>query len=579
MKKEQWILPYMKKNRKLLIIVVLLGGLTVCSAAFLMYTSGYLISKAATRPENVLMIYVPIVAVRTFGILRAVARYVERLTGHHMILNILSDMRVRLYRLLEPQALKLRSRFRTGDMLGILADDIEHLQDMYLKTVFPGISALLLYIIFIAALGCFSWPFAGLVAIYAAVLVFLVPLVSLLVTRAKNIELKRGRSRLYRQLTDAVMGVSDWIFSGRQNDFIRTYEEAEDTWLQIERKRQRFIRWRDFAVQCLTAGLVLMMLIWAGGQSAEGALPHTFIAAFVLVVFPLTEAFFPLSDAAAAIPQYEDSLQRMEGLRPEQEKDHPVPSEKAEAVGLQDVTLRFEDVSFSYEYGQPVLQGVSFTVRQGEKIALLGPSGAGKSTILTMIEGALAPDAGHVMFNGVAAAALQDDISRVVGVLNQKPHLFDTTILNNIRLGNPEASDEDVYWAARQVKLHDLIESLPDGYHTSVQETGSRFSGGERQRIALARILLQGAPVIVLDEPTVGLDPITERELLVTMFEALEGKTVLWITHHLAGAEAADRILFLENGRIEMEGSHLELLQENQRYQRLYKLDAPAVRL
>ncbi|PAD60918.1 thiol reductant ABC exporter subunit CydC [Bacillus sonorensis] len=579
MKKEQWILPYMKKNRKLLIIVVLLGGLTVCSAAFLMYTSGYLISKAATRPENVLMIYVPIVAVRTFGILRAVARYVERLTGHHMILNILSDMRVRLYRLLEPQALKLRSRFRTGDMLGILADDIEHLQDMYLKTVFPGISALLLYIIFIAALGCFSWPFAGLVAIYAAVLVFLVPLVSLLVTRAKNIELKRGRSRLYRQLTDAVMGVSDWIFSGRQNDFIRTYEEAEDTWLQIERKRQRFIRWRDFAVQCLTAGLVLMMLIWAGGQSAEGALPHTFIAAFVLVVFPLTEAFFPLSDAAAAIPQYEDSLQRMEGLRPEQEKDHPVPSEKAEAVGLQDVTLRFEDVSFSYEYGQPVLQGVSFTVRQGEKIALLGPSGAGKSTILTMIEGVLAPDAGHVMFNGVAAAALQDDISRVVGVLNQKPHLFDTTILNNIRLGNPEASDEDVYWAARQVKLHDLIESLPDGYHTSVQETGSRFSGGERQRIALARILLQGAPVIVLDEPTVGLDPITERELLVTMFEALEGKTVLWITHHLAGAEAADRILFLENGRIEMEGSHLELLQENQRYQRLYKLDAPAVRL
>lgn len=579
MKKEQWILPYMKKNRKLLIIVVLLGGLTVCSAAFLMYTSGYLISKAATRPENVLMIYVPIVAVRTFGILRAVARYVERLTGHHMILNILSDMRVRLYRLLEPQALKLRSRFRTGDMLGILADDIEHLQDMYLKTVFPGISALLLYIIFIAALGCFSWPFAGLVAIYAAVLVFLVPLVSLLVTRAKNIELKRGRSRLYRQLTDAVMGVSDWIFSGRQNDFIRTYEEAEDTWLQIERKRQRFIRWRDFAVQCLTAGLVLMMLIWAGGQSAEGALPHTFIAAFVLVVFPLTEAFFPLSDAAAAIPQYEDSLQRMEGLRPEQEKDHPVPSEKAEAVGLQDVTLRFEDVSFSYEYGQPVLQGVSFTVRQGEKIALLGPSGAGKSTILTMIEGVLAPDAGHVMFNGVAAAALQDDISRVVGVLNQKPHLFDTTILNNIRLGNPEASDEDVYWAARQVKLHDLIESLPDGYHTSVQETGSRFSGGERQRIALARILLQGAPVIVLDEPTVGLDPITERELLVTMFEALEGKTVLWITHHLAGAEAADRILFLENGRVEMEGSHLELLQENQRYQRLYKLDAPAVRL
>ncbi|QHZ45126.1 thiol reductant ABC exporter subunit CydC [Bacillus sp. NSP9.1] len=577
-KEDRWVLPYVKKNMKLLIIVVLLGGLTVSSAASLMFTSGYLISKAATRPENVLMIYVPIVAVRTFGILRSVSRYVERLTGHHIILKILSDMRVRLYRMLEPQALKLRSRFRTGDMLGILADDIEHLQDMYLKTVFPGISALLLYTIFIVALGSFSWPFAGLIAIYAAVFVFLVPLVSLLVTRAKNIELKKGRSRLYRRLTDGVMGVSDWVFSGRQSDFIDAYEEEEHRWLEIERKRQRFSRWRDFAVQCLAAGLVLLMLMWAGGLSAEGGLPHTFIAAFVLVVFPLTEAFFPLSDAAGAIPAYEDSLRRMEQLRPAQAEADTVSPETAEAVGLDDVTLRFDNVSFSYESGHPVLRGVSFTVKQGEKIALLGPSGAGKSTILTMIEGALSPDAGRVAFNGIEAVALQDDISRIVGVLNQKPYLFDTTILNNIRLGNPEASDEEVYWAARQVKLHDLIESLPDGYHTSVQEAGSRFSGGERQRIALARILLQGAPVIVLDEPTVGLDPITEKELLLTMFEALDGKTVLWITHHLAGAEAADRILFLENGRIEMEGRHQDLLQENKRYQRLYQLDAPALR-
>lgn len=128
--------------------------------------------------------------------------------------------------------------------------------------------------------------------------------------------------------------------------------------------------------------------------------------------------------------------------------------------------------------------------------------------------------------------------------------------MNNIRLGNPDASDEDVYWAARQVKLHDYIQSLPDGYHTSVQETGIRFSGGERQRIALARILPQDAPIVVLDEPTVGLDPKTEKELLSTMFQVLDGKTVLWITHHLAGAEAADRILFLDKGKLAMAGSH-----------------------
>ncbi|MDA1476836.1 thiol reductant ABC exporter subunit CydC [Bacillus changyiensis] len=580
MKKDQWILPYVKKNIKLFMIVILLGGLTVCSAASLMYTSGYLISKAATRPENVLMIYVPIVAVRTFGILRAVSRYVERLTSHHMILNILSDMRVRLYKILEPQALKLRSRFRTGDMLGILADDIEHLQNMYLKTVIPGIAALLLYVVFIIALGFFSWIFAGLVAIYAAVLVFLVPLVSLLVTRAKNTMLKQGRSKLYRQLTDAVMGVSDWVFSGRQADFISAYEDAEKKWYEIEQKRQRFTRWRDFAVQCLVAGLVLIMLVWAGGQSAAGSLHHTFIAAFVLVVFPLTEAFFPLSDSIGSIPEYQDSLLRIERLQSKEEaEDQVVPPVNAEEVRLSDVTLCFHHVSFFYEKQQPVLDGVSFTLKQGEKIALLGPSGAGKSTILTLIEGALSPTSGQVTFNGMKAESLRGDISHVVAVLNQKPHLFDTTILNNIRLGHPEASDEEVYWAARQVKLHDYIESLPNGYHTSVQETGSRFSGGERQRIALARILLQGAPIVVLDEPTVGLDPKTERELLMTMFEVLDGKTVLWITHHLVGVEAADRILFLDHGSIKMEGSHQKLLEENPRYQRLYQLDAPILRV
>lgn len=160
-------------------------------------------------------------------------------------------------------------------------------------------------------------------------------------------------------------------------------------------------------------------------------------------------------------------------------------------------------------------------------------------------------------------------------MLNQKPHLFDTSILNNIRLGNGEASDEDVRRAAKQVKLHDYIESLPDGYHTSVQETGIRFSGGERQRIALARILLQDTPIIILDEPTVGLDPITERELMETVFEVLKGKTILWITHHLAGVEAADKIVFLENGKTEMEGTHEELLAANERYRRLYHLDVP----
>ena len=162
-----------------------------------------------------------------------------------------------------------------------------------------------------------------------------------------------------------------------------------------------------------------------------------------------------------------------------------------------------------------------------------------------------------------------------MSVLNQQPYLFDTSVLNNIRLGSPDATEEQVKEAARQVQLHDYIESLPEGYHTGVQETGVRFSGGERQRMALARILLQNTPIVVLDEPTVGLDPQAERELLQTIFRVLKGKTVIWITHHLTGCETCDRIMFIEDGHIEMQGKHQDLLRENQRYQRLYEMDRP----
>ena len=147
--------------------------------------------------------------------------------------------------------------------------------------------------------------------------------------------------------------------------------------------------------------------------------------------------------------------------------------------------------------------------------------------------------------------------------------------MNNIRLGNPAATDEEVIEAAKKVQMHDYIISLPDGYDTRMHELGSRFSGGERQRIALARILLQDVPIAILDEPTVGLDALTEKQLLKTIFETLQSKTVIWITHHLAGAETMDRMIFLEDGAIKMDGTHAELMKTDEAYRNLYRLDIP----
>ena len=573
--KDSWIRPFLSENKWLLALVLILGVGTFFSAGALMFTSGYLISESATLPENILMIYVPIVLVRLFGVSRPAFRYAERLSGHSMVLKILSRMRVRLYKALEPNALDFKSRFKTGDLLGVLADDIEHLQDVYIKTIFPSVISLLLYVMIIIGLGLFSIPFALLMLLLLFVLVILFPLISLLATQARQAKMKDARNGLYQTLTDAVMGAGDWMISGRQEDFVRRYENDEKNVDEIENQIGRFQRYRNLGFHVIILTCIIAMTCWIAASVEAGAFEPSWIAAFVLVVFPLIDAFAPLSDAVSQIPSYQSSLDRMNDLQEQIEDPKTRQEEMRELKEETSLPIRFDQVTFSYsEEAATVLKGLSLSIKRGEKIALLGKSGSGKSTMAKLILAAYEPQKGGISIGGKDVKQL-GELSSLVAVLQQKPHLFDTTVMNNIRLGNPGATDEEVIIAAKQVQMHDYITSLPEGYETRMHELGSRFSGGERQRIALARILLQNAPIAILDEPTVGLDALTEKQLLKTIFETLQSKTVIWITHHLAGAETMDRIIFLEDGTIKMDGSHNELMETEEAYRNLYRLDMP----
>ena len=572
-----WIGPYLSQNKWLLTIVIILGVGTFFSAGALMFTSGYLISKSATLPENILLVYVPIVLVRLFGVSRPAFRYAERLSSHSLVLRILSSMRVRLYRALEPHALDFKSRYKTGDLLGVMADDIEHLQDLYIKTIFPSVISIALYMMIVIALGFFSIPFALSMFLLLFILTILFPLVSLLVTRARNTQMKNARNGLYQSLTDAVMGIGDWMISGRQADFIKRYEKDEEKVDGLEADINRFQRKRNFLFQVVILVIVLALACWVTIQVENGQFSPVWIAAFVLVVFPLIDAFAPLSDAVSQVSSYKSSLERINDL---QDPVDAIPLESVHDSGERHLEaalpISFQQVHFSYPSTQEtILKDLTFTIQPGEKIAILGKSGAGKSTIVKLILGAYPVNDGKLTIGDNNIDSLKSQISEFISVLHQKPHLFDTTVMNNIRLGNPNASDEEVYHAAKLVKMHDYIKSLPNGYQTRMQELGGRFSGGERQRIALARILLQKTPIVLLDEPTVGLDSQTERSLLETIFETLNGKTIIWITHHLMGVEKMDRVLFLQNGQIRMEGAHEELLKTESHYARLYKLDMP----
>ncbi|KLV27497.1 ATP-binding protein [Niallia circulans] len=572
MNENKWISPFLKANSGRIVLILFLSVLALLTAAMLTFTSGYLISKSAIPVENILMVYVPIVGVRTFGISRAVFSYLEKLAGHHTVLRILSKMRMKLYQILEPQALFLKSRFKVGDMLGILSDDIEKLQNIYLRTIFPTFATSVLYILVVCAIGILDIPFAILMAIYLGLLLFVFPILSLVLMRKNQREFKQRRNGLYQKLTDSILGISDWVISGRSKGFIEEYEKEEAIVAQLNYKLVQFTRWRNFASQAVAALIILSLVFWSSKQYIDGAIPVTLIAAIILVALPILDAFLVVSDAFEKLPAYQDSLDRLNKLNvPEQKNERVRPIIDTDIVDIQ-----VDQITYQYEKEQTSsLSNVSLDIPQGKKIAIIGRSGAGKSTLLKLIQGVIQPTTGRVTYNGETSASFHADTSSIISVLNQTPHLFATTLRNNILLGVEEASDKELIKAIKSAQLEELVSSLPNGLDTFMEETGQRFSGGERQRVALARILLQKTPIVIMDEPNASLDPKTEKALLKTIFTTLEGKTMIWITHHLVGVEEMDEIIFMDQGEIVLRGSHQELLATSSRYQQLYALDHP----
>lgn len=572
MNANKWIFPFLKANKSRIIFILFLSILALLTAAMLTFTSGYLISKSAIPVENILMVYVPIVGVRTFGISRAVFSYLEKLAGHHTVLRILSEMRIKLYQILEPQALFLKNRFKVGDMLGILSDDIEKLQNIYLRTIFPTFATSVLYIIVVCAIGIVDVPFAFLMALYLGLLLFIFPVLSLVLMRKKQREFKQRRNGLYQKLTDSILGMSDWVISGRSKGFIEEYEKEEKIVAQINHQLIQFTRWRNFASQAVAALIILSLVSWSSQQYMEGNIPVTLIAAIILVALPILDAFLVVSDAFEKLPSYQDSLARLRKLEvPMHKKANARPM-----IDTNKVDIQVNQISYRYDQEQALsLTNVCLDIPQGKKIALIGRSGAGKSTLLKLIQGVIQPTSGSITYNGESTASFQEDTSSLISVLNQTPHLFATTLRNNILLGVEEATEEELAKAIKLAQLEDLVSALPNGLDTFMEESGQRFSGGERQRVALARILLQKTPIVLMDEPNASLDPKTEKDLLRTIFSSLNGKTLIWITHHLVGVEEMDEIIFMDQGEIVLRGSHQELLDTSSRYQQLYALDHP----
>lgn len=570
LKHDRWVKPFLSHYKKTLILAIFLGILTFVCGSGLMFCAGFLISKSATRPENILLVYVPIVLTRAFGIARPAIQYFERIVSHNWVLRMTSKFRQKMYDALEKDAALFNSKYQLGDVLGLLSDDISHIQNLYLRSIFPMFVAWGLYAIIVISLGILS-PLMGLwMLITFGLMIFAIPIWSIVVNGARQDYEKAAQDKLYVDLTDNVMGVDDWILSGRSQEFLQLHVNSQQKLLNVHQGMKKFERLRNFLMQMLFLLIVVSLIIWAASKFGGKASPLTnWIAAFVLAAFPLNEALAGLPTAAQETNVYQKSLVRLNNL-----PDPALSKEKKAPKISAPYNLSIKDVYYTYPHTQKeILCGVNLDIHSGEKIAILGKSGAGKSTLAALLRGDRKPTKGNITLNGIEVSEFGDQISKYLGVISQRPYLFNTTIANNLRLGNEKATDKQLWDVLERVGLKKTIEALPEKLDTQVEEAGLRFSGGERHRLSLARILLKNTPIVLLDEPTVGLDPITEQSVINTFIKQLNGKTLIWITHHLQGIERMNQVIFIENGQIAMRGTPEQLWNNNQRYRELKKAD------
>ena len=565
-----------KKNKSMMILVVVLGILSTVSGAALMYVSGFLISKSSLRIGNILMLQVPTVLTRTFSLSQSTFAYLQRLTSHNLVLGIIEKMRSRVYKILEPHALKLKKEYKSGDLLGLIAEDIEHLQNIYLKTIFPSIVSLVLYVIFVTLMFGYDMSYAILATLFGLFIIFIVPFASLTFTRRNFQVMKEAKYDLYKNFTSAIFGISDWISSNRVNDFMNEYQEKETRLLKKETKIKIFVHFRENLVNFIAGLTVFYMIYSCWNMTLNDSIENVYIASFCMMALSVMSVSVMTSESVAHIPGYEVSIKRVKDFYANEQDDVDIDKALQNKEGN---VIDIENVTFAYENGKNVLDDISLSIKKGEKVAILGRSGVGKSTLVKLLTGTYTDYTGSISVLGKVPT--EKMLGTKISLLNQKPYLFDMTIRENLKLAlldkKEEVTDDEINSkieeSLEKSQLTRLISELPEGINTNVFETGSRFSGGERQRIAFARTLIQNNELLLLDEPTVGLDPKTEHELLKTIFETNRDKTIVWITHHLNSIKYMDRIIFIKDGKVEMNGTHEELYQTNEKYRKLYDMD------
>ncbi|EPS2708921.1 heme ABC transporter ATP-binding protein/permease CydC [Cronobacter turicensis] len=563
------LLPFLalyKRHKWLLSLGVVLAIVTLLASIGLLTLSGWFLSASAVVGMAGLYSFnymLPAAGVRGAAIIRTAGRYFERLVSHEGTFRVLEHLRVYTFSRLLPLSPSGLARFRQGELLNRLVADVDTLDHLYLRVISPLIGAFAVIVVVTIGLSLLDVTLAlTLGGIMLATLLLLPPLFYR-AGRPVGEALTMLRASYRQQLTGWLQGQAELSIFGAAGRYRDNLDATEQIWHEAQR-RQAGLTALSQAMMMLISGMTVVLMLWmaAGGVGGNNT-PGSFIALFVFCALAAFEALAPVGGAFQHLGQVIASARRVSEVI-----DQPADITFAEpgADVPREASLSLRNVSFSYPgQPQPALRDITLDVAPGEHIAILGRTGCGKSTLLQLLTRAWDPTSGDVALGGVSITDYREAALRAtMSVVPQRVHLFSATLRDNLRLAAPQADDAALGAALTRVGLEKLLDD--EGLNAWLGEGGRQLSGGELRRLGIARALLHDAPVLLLDEPTEGLDAETERQILTLVKEVAAQKTLLMVTHRLQGLTAFDRIIVMDNGQITEQGSHKELLALQGRY-------------